>query len=225
METRREFTGLLVAALAGASAGCTDLLFGEGDVELTGTPAKVPESVLAETGYVFAKEETVEIEKEFEVGDNTRRVLVTGYYTQYMKELSLPNGDSLPAAGFGIVSIPQVEILGETFDPLDSFDPEELLNFVREAGAQGGEESPMEQLEEIEVESQQTVTVAGQDTQETKFRGTVDHEEGEMDFFVHLTTAVELGEGLAYTIGGYPAEATSEEGAIRDLMGAVEVDD
>jgi len=199
---RRTFlvgTGLVLGT---ASAGCAALL-GDEPIAFEADPATVPEATTDETGYESAGVRTDQIERELEAAGQSRTVQVTNQIAEYEKSVDLGPIGERRAAIFTVLSTPQVEVLGRTFNPVADMSTADLVDMLQDQ---------YEGLEDVERESEGTVTIAGTETTQTKFVAETQLAEGEtIDTFLHVSEPVESGDDLLVTVGGYPRQLEAEE--------------
>lgn len=223
MLSRRKLLGAAGVALASGTAGCLDQLPFVGDeaIEFEATPASVPESVLDETGYEEHQTEEVAVERTFEAGGQSQDVVVTNWQAEYdravdLGDAGLPVGERLRAAIFTALSTPQVEVLGETFNPVGDMDTEELAEMVQER---------YDGIDRMDHVGDTTATVAGESTTVGEFETEAELvETGDgVDLTLHIGEAVPSGDDFLVAIGGYPTPLqASEEEHIFTMMDAIE---
>ena len=210
---RRDFVAGSGLVAAGSLAGCLDFILGDGPAEFSAGPARVRQDVLDETGYQLDDRSSIDIEREFEVGDQSREVVITNSRANYDKAVSAGPLDDVRAAVFSVLTTRRASVLGREFNPVAEMSPRRLLELVQER--HGG-------LDDLEHEAETEVSVAGETATQEVFSGTSSIEGVTVDVRVHVTEAVELGDDLAVTIGVYPEFVPEEEDNIHTLMDAVE---
>ncbi len=123
--SRRSLLGAGATGAVALTAGCLDFVRGEGPLEFEANQVVPSASALAETGYEEDEIEHKEIDEEVDIGveREIRASLWAGLYT---KEREL-QGQTQDAGLFAAVSIPGIEVLGRSFNPLADLSGEELL--------------------------------------------------------------------------------------------------
>lgn len=209
--TRRTMLGGVAAGIT-ATAGCLDVLTGEEPLEFSAEPATVPDSALEETGYELVQTESPTISQEFTVAGQTRTVEVTNQVATYDKSVSLGPLGSVQAALFAVLSTPQVEIAGRTFNPIDEMSNRQLLKQIASQydGLSVGENVDSEEIEQL-----------GKTTTVEKYEATATVEDREVPIYL-LLTRLQHGDDFVVTVGGYPQQLSGEESKQYTLMQTVE---
>lgn len=211
------------AVLTGAStvgiasiAGCLDLITGENPVEFEAAPSRVASAALDDTGYELAEVEEVIIEREFEAAGETREVVVTNVQAEYEKAIDMGPLGQQEGAVFTSLTTPQVRVLGQEFNPVAEMSTEELAEMVQDQ---------YDDIRDLDHEGDSEVTIHGETTTQSKFRAEATLAGDAVELFLHISEAVEMGEDLVVTVGGYPDLTPEEEDNILHLMESVEPDD
>jgi len=129
--TRRGALGLAgVVGLAGL-AGCTalDVATGGEPAEFAAGTATVADDTLSETGYELNEVSDQTVSREFEVAGQTREARVTNTIAEYDKAVEVL-GERYQAAVFAALTTPQVEVLGQSFNPIDDLSPDERAELI-----------------------------------------------------------------------------------------------
>jgi len=209
--TRRALLATGATVATASIAGCTDRIpfIGDDPIEFSATSASVPQSVLDETGYEEHEREDVVIEETFEAGGQTQDVVVTNWQTEYDKaidlgELPVSADEELRAAVFTVLTTPQVDVLGRTFNPVADMDSEELAEMVQDQYGDFGE------LEQV---GEDSAVVAGESTTVGEFEGeaTLAGEESAVELRLHIAEPVESGDDFIIGVGGYPSQLRDQE--------------
>lgn len=216
MHTRRTFTASAGLGVLTGLAGCLDILTGDGPVEFSASPSRVAQATLDETGYESSGTEEMVIEREFEAGGQTRDVVVTNFQAMYEKTISMGPLGEQEGAIFTSLTTPQVKVLGREFNPVAEMTTEELAEMVQEN---------YDDIRNLEHQGDADITINGETTTQSKFlaEGTIGGDA--VDIYLHISEAVEMGEDLLVTVGGYPDLTPDEEANILSLMEAVEPDE
>jgi len=223
MLTRRDVLGATGLAIASGSAGCLDAIpfIGDEPVEFEASAASVPEPTLQEAGYEAQGTEEVVIERTFEAGGESQDVVVTNWQAKYDKsvdsgEISLAVDQQQRAAVFTALTTPQVNVLGQVFNPVAGMDAAELAEMIQER---------YEGIDELRQVGEETGRVSGQSTTVGEFETEAELKAAgaTVDLTLHIAEAVESGEDLIVAVGGYPREVRSQEhDPVFTLMDAIE---
>jgi hypothetical protein len=203
LSRRRALAGLGTAAL-GSTAGCLDAVpfLGSEALRFEASVSTVPAAVLEETGYEEQTRRDMVVERTVEAAGQTQDVVVTNRLVEYDRSvdfglLDVASSGRFRAALVTALTTPQVDVLGQTFNPVAEMDSAELAGMVQDS-YQG--------MEDIQRVGETTAPVAGGST-------TVGEFEAQADFTgagvtVRLTLliaeAVEAGEDLVVAVGAYP---------------------
>lgn len=224
--SRRRLLAAVGGTMAAASAaGCTEYIpfVGDEPMSFAASQAWVPEAALDETGYEEHEVDELVFEETFEAAGQTQAVEVTNWLAEYDRSIDLGLLNSLTgdaqAAIFVVLSTPQVDVLGRTFNPVGDKDADELLELVQEHYDGLGDPTRVG-----ETESQlagETTTVVEYETEaELVAEGMT------VDLTLQVAEAVEAGDDFLIAIGGYPTELGEDEAEkIRSMAAAVEFED
>jgi len=214
MTQRRQIAATVVVALLVLSAGCTELVFNE-RAEYTASEAGVSDDGLEETGYQHADTQEQTIEESFEVGGVSRTVVATNWVATYEKSMEL-QGQQQEAARFAVVSTPAIEILGKSFNPVESMSHEELLSQFQDQLS--GE---YEGLDDIEYVESRDEVILGEEAEVSTFKTTAQMEGEDVELYIHVTTVSHEGD-LIVAVGAHPAAFGQERTNTYTLMQAIE---
>jgi hypothetical protein len=214
MTQRRQIAATVVVALLVLSAGCTELVFNE-RAEYTASEAVVSDDGLEETGYQHADTQEQTIEESFEVGGVSRTVVATNWVATYEKSMEL-QGQQQEAARFAVVSTPAIEILGKSFNPVESMSHEELLSQFQDQLS--GE---YEGLDDIEYVESRDEVILGEEAEVSTFKTTAQMEGEDVELYIHVTTVSHEGD-LIVAVGAHPAAFGQERTNTYTLMQAIE---
>ncbi len=211
MFTRRSVLGVTALGMASATAGCVSQLPFIGDEELafTASPAVIPDSVLDETGYDEQELDELVIEESFEAGGQEQDVRVTNWQAEYDKSIELGGidlsvNDDLRAAVCSVLSTPQVNVLGRSFNPVADMSTSELADMAQDR---------FDDMDGLEPIDETSLTILGDSTTVTEFEGEAEllAEGVTVDLTLHIAEAVEAGDDLVVGVGGYPTQFADEE--------------
>ena len=195
-------------------AGCTalDVATG-GTAEFAAGTATVADATLSETGYELNEVTDETVSREFEAAGSTREVQVTNTIAEYDKAVEL-FGERYQAAVFAALATPQVEVLGQSFNPIEDLSPDERAALIADR---------YEGVSHLERGSQYTTEVLGSDAEVVVY--TADGEiEGtgvsaELEF--HVGAPVEAGSDFVLPLAAYPASFGDGEN-VRSMMNGIE---
>ncbi|RQH00028.1 DUF6517 family protein [Natrarchaeobius oligotrophus] len=189
---RRETIGALAAATLGCVAGCLERA---SLTEYESSPAGVDSSVWEETGYEPVVVESVASEREVGVGPVTEDVTAINYLTEYGKSIDAgPLGEQRTAA-FVVLSTPRVEFVGREYNPVGGMSADELVAEIERA---------VDPLDDVQFETERTVTVLDQSTVHSRYVGEIDRFGRSVDADLHVSEAVETDDDFVATVGVYP---------------------
>ena len=213
--TRRHALAAVGAVGASSLAGCTalDVATGDEPAEFSAGTATVADATLSETAYELNEVTDQTVSREFEVAGSTRTVEVTNTVAEYDKAVELFD-ERYQAAVFAAVATPQVEVLGEAFNPIADFDADERAELIADR---------YENVSDLERGSEYSTEVLGADAEVVVY--TADAEiEGtgvavELEF--HVGETVEAGSDFVLPLAAYPAVFGDGEN-VRAMMNGIE---
>jgi hypothetical protein len=209
---RRQYLTGVGTVLTASTAGCLGVITGSEPAEFEATPPTVDDAVLAETEYEPEGIEEIVVERTVEAGGQSRDVVVTNYMAQYEKTIDLGPLGELRAALFTALTTPQVNVLGQEFNPIAEMTTQELAQRVQ---------SQYQGIEDIQHQEDSDVTINDQTTTQSKFTAQATLSGQTVDIILHISEAVELGEDLVVTVGAYPEQTPDEEQNVLALMEAI----
>lgn len=122
---RRGFVSAAGLSLA-TSAGCLDFLSDATTFEAK--KAYTAESIASEHNYVQQEPRELRAERTFSAGGQEQTVTVVSWATEYYKTLDVGPLSGERAGVFAAISTPQVELLGESFNPVGDATPRDVAN-------------------------------------------------------------------------------------------------
>lgn len=210
MHTRRGVTALAVGALA-TTAGC-GFITGQETLTFTATPATVADSTVSDSPYEETTVTDQSVEREFSAAGQTRTVTVVNQLAQYERHVDMGPLGSERAAVFVAFASPQVEIAGQTFNPIEDMSETAVLQQF---------ESQYEGVSIGEQVGQQDVTTLGQSTTLSKFEGTATLAGSTVDVYLHAAK-LQHGSDFIVTVAIYPQQLSGEGEEVVALMNALE---
>lgn len=205
--------GMLAAAstITVALAGC--LSWFEDQLTFEATPPSVSTEVVESTGYDHVETRERVIERSFEAGGESVDARTINWTDEYEKSVDTPFG-SARAAMFVALTTPQVEVLGETFNPVGDMSAAELAERIQ---------ARYEAIDDLERVDQGPVELLGQETTRHRFVGQGELAQGiVLDVDVHLTDAIAHGGDFVAAVGAFPSFLSGELEDVIAMMEAVE---
>jgi hypothetical protein len=212
--SRRAYLAATGTVAVGALSGCLEFFTGDA-AEFEADPSQVPQDVLDQTGYSRDGVSDQEIERQFEAGGETRDVIVTNKLAEHSRSITASEVgiEDAKAAIFTSLTTPQVDVLGQNFNPVEDMSAQEIMQMVQEK---------YELVAAPSEEEQRMVTINGEETSMTKFRADAQFEGSPVEMFIHITEAIELGSDFVVTVGGYPTLLAGEAENIIQMAESVE---
>ncbi|PSQ41098.1 hypothetical protein BRD10_00970 [Halobacteriales archaeon SW_12_71_31] len=203
----------LVAAVGGLAAlpGC-GFITGEEPARFAAEPATVSQGARSETDYEERSVSERVVTREFSAGGESRSVEVTNQLARYERRLDLGPLGSQRAAAFPVLASPEVEVLGEVFNPIADLSEREILDRF---------DSEYENLSVGEMVGSRTVTVLDTETEVEKYEGTADLAGSVVDVFVHVTKVQHEGD-FVVVVAVYPQRFPDEESAVFTLLSGLQ---
>lgn len=208
---RRAFLAAGAAAVGLATAGC----LGWFDDELTfeAAAATATDATIEATGYEHVETRSVEVTETFEAAGQSEDATTVNRIAEYEKRVELPFG-SERAAVFAALATPQVEVLGERFNPVGDMSTRELAELLQEQYDEFGD---------LEHEADGTVTVLGAETTRSRFVGEARLRAGlRVDIDIHLTEAVASEDDYVVCLGAFPSVLEGELDDVEAMMGGLD---
>ncbi|SEO25968.1 hypothetical protein SAMN05216388_101063 [Halorientalis persicus] len=207
---RRILAAVAVAGLM-TLAGCGFLL-GTEALSFTASKATVSDASLEDTGYEETNVTDKNASREFSAAGQTREVVVTNWLAQYERQVGLEPVGEQRAAVFVAFSSPQIEIAGQTLNPLSEMSEKDILTRFN-TGYEG-----------ISVGNQtgnRNVSVLGSERSISQFDGTATLAGQEVDVVIH---AGKFKHGSDYigVVAIYPERVDSEEDRVVTLLNGLE---
>ncbi|MFB6269375.1 MAG: DUF6517 family protein [Halobacterium sp.] len=203
----RQTTVAVALAVLVATTGCLGIL--EGPVEFSASKATVQDSALDQTGYEEVAVNKSEVSREFSAAGQSKNVSVTNWVAMYERSVSVPALGEQRAAVFGAFASPEVEVLGQTFNPIDHYSEKELAELAQQ------QYSSLDIGQSVGTRS---VTVLNASTNVTKFEGTATLGGGQsVDVYVHVTKVEHDGD-IIVAVAIHPQQLDGEQERIDTLL-------
>lgn len=208
--TRRTNVAAVVALLV-VSSGCLGIL--SGPITFSASKATAADQAIEETRYEEAAVEESTISRTFTVADQSKDVEVTNWIAMYERTISIAGIGDQRAAVFSAFSSPEVEVLGETFNPIEDYSEKELA------------ETAQQQYEGLTIGNaigERNVTMLDQSTTVTKFEGRATLSGGQsVDVYVHVTKVKHEGD-FVVAVAIHPQQLDGEQQKIDTLLQSLE---
>jgi hypothetical protein len=211
MLPRRQALAAFGTAALGSTAGCLDGVpfLGDEPLQFEAVASTIPQSVLESTGYQETNRRDMTVERTFEAAGQSQDVVVTNRLVEYDKGLDIgavnvPASGEFRAAIVTALTTPQVDVLGQTFNPVAEMDSAELAGLVQDS-YQG--------IDNLQQTGERTAPVAGESTTVGTFEAEADLIEAgvTVELTLHVGEAVEAGDDLIVAVGGYPTLLADQE--------------
>lgn len=207
---RRTAVIVAFAALV-VTSGCLGIL--DGPVEFSASPATVGDETLDETGYEETSVESSEVTRTYSGLGQSKNVTVTNQIAMYERTVDAPVVGEQRAAVFSAFASPEVNVLEQTFNPIEDYSNRELAELAQE------QYSSLSIGEEV---GTRTVSVLGESTEVSKFEGTATLDGGQsLDVYVHVTKVKHDGD-FVVSIGIYPQQLDGEQENVDALLTGLE---
>lgn len=210
---RRQLAAALLVVLM-VSTGCIGFLTGSSALTFAADDVRVSEQALSDTGYEQSRDTSQNVTRTFEAAGETRNVTVTNHVAEYQRSVSLL-GNSQPYARATVIASPEVEVAGQTFNPLSDLSNRDLAEQLQ---------SEYETVQNVQFESNRTVTVLGDEVTVSKFSAEATTEAGQsVDVYVHVTKTQD-GEDFVVGVAVYPQQLDGEQAAVDTLLSGIQHD-
>jgi len=210
---------LIVALVSGllVTSGCLGIL--SGDETFEASAATTDEETASDHDYEFQGTERQEITRQFSAAGETKNVTAVNYVSTY--ERTLPVGATEAKAGvFAVISTPQVDVLGKTFNPVGEMENEELVGLVQDNYESLSVDNDSETVREGEL--------LGETTDVSRFEGNARISGQDVDVYVHVTKVKHDGD-FVVAVAIYPQDLPDvlgdQEEAVFEMLEAVEHDE
>jgi len=203
--------GLGTASLAGCSA--LDFALGNDSLSFEADAAVVAEATLSESEYTESNRTSDTITRTFEAGGQSREVEVTNQLVEYDRGVSIL-GQEFRWELFTVLSTPQVDVLGNAFNPVADMSTDELVALVQ---------GRYDQINNVSRDSTREVDFFGAPVEVARYRadGRFTEADIELDLTLHITDPAPAGDDFVVCFGVHPRRI-DETDAINQLLGGVE---
>lgn len=203
---RRILVSVALAALL-ATSGCSGLL--GGPVTFSASPATVNDNALNQTDYSLESIDNQTVSRNVSAAGETKEVEVTNVVANYHRTVDLGPLGEREAAVFTAFSSPQIDVLGQQFNPLENYDNHDLVMLLQ---------SQYESVSDIQNVSSSERTVLGQQTVVSKYSAQATFEDGSSTDVYIVLTKVKHGDDYVVGVGVYPQQLDGEDQRISTLL-------
>ncbi|WP_459191005.1 DUF6517 family protein [Halosimplex sp. J119] len=209
----RQAVVALAVVLATVTAGC-GFITGQEPLTVSADPATVGDSAQSETGYEERNVTASTVTRNVSAAGQTRQVEVTNQQARYERAVDLGPLGSQRAAVFVTFASPEVEAVGQTFNPISDMSTRDILQQF---------ESQYEGLTVGDrVENRSVRALGGQRTLQ-KYEGTATLAGSEVDVYVHAAKFKHEGDHIV-AVAIYPQQIDGEEENVVSLVNGLEHD-
>ncbi|WP_323191740.1 DUF6517 family protein [Halostella sp. PRR32] len=212
----RKRVAVLAVAVLLASSGCIGFLLGNDSLEFTASNATVSDDALDETGYSLNESHALVENRTLEdAGD--REIVVESHVNAYSKRETILD-DKREVGRFTAVAVPEVEVLGRSFNPLDDMSNADLLDEFQSQMTASSRDADFSVDEEKRLDG-----VLGEQVNVTRFTGTTRFNDKEIEVAVYATKVKHDGDWVVM-LGAHPTQRPEGEQDIETLMQSLEHD-
>lgn len=204
----------LVLVLLITTTGCVGVLTGDQPLSFESDPVSVSPAAQDDAGYEEARITTQNLTRDFSAAGQTREVTVTNHVAEYSRSVDLGAFGSAEFARFVVVSTPAVEVLGQTFNPIDDMSDRELAEQVQ---------SQYEGLEDLRSTGERQAQLLGTETTVSTFA--TDAELGSTGQSIELTihvTRVRHEADFVVVVAVHPSLLDAEAGRVDTMLAGVQ---
>ncbi|SEP90918.1 DUF6517 family protein [Natrinema salaciae] len=213
--TRRSLLAAGATGTIALTAGCLDFVLGNGPLEFTAERVAPTDQALADTEYAEQTVEEKAMKRSEEVAGIERDFKASIWTSVYTKEVEY-HGQKLEGSAFAAVSVPGMEVAGQSVNPLDDMSNEQLLEeFLGRVDTEHG------QIRDIRHEESFSLDILGDGRDVDTFVGKTELEGETVD--IEITVAsFDHEDDLLVLLGVLPKMLTEESANVEVLMESVE---
>lgn len=214
--TRRSVLAAGATGTLALTAGCLDVVLGNGPLEFDSDRVAPTEDALEEAGYGESGVNNDAIERTVDLPGGVERDVRAGVWRSvYTKEVDYL-GETREGAAFAAVSIPGMKVAGRSLNPLDDMSNGELLErFLSEVPSDHGD------ISDIQREDSFGLDILGDGREVDLFVGQSELEGETIDIEIKIASFEHDGD-LLVVLGTYPKLLTAEAANVEELMESVE---
>lgn len=174
---------------AGCTGGLSGLLGGGSSLSFSAAEISVSESAVSQTGFSVVSNENVSFERSFEVRDQSRAVKMNADMIHLQR-----SSQAAPSGTVVILSLPEVEMLGQQIPVTERVSPVSLVDQAR---------SSSDGLQRQQKIGERTVSILGEERTVEVFRGTANRDGESAGVKIYVTT-FEYRSGTIAGVGIVP---------------------
>ena len=193
----KQLAVLGLAALVVLS-GCSSL---SGSLAFSAQKATVGQQALSQTSYQEQGVRARNVTRTFSAAGQSKNVSVTNWIASYDQQIDLGPLGKRRAAAFSVVSTPQVSVLGQSVNPIGSYDNAKLVALLQQNYNGISDVTPV---------SNHTATMLGHPTNVTKFSGTATLDGRSVNVYVDVTKVKDGGD-YVLALAVYPQRLSDRE--------------
>ncbi|GAB3674832.1 DUF6517 family protein [Halopiger thermotolerans] len=213
--TRRSLLAAGTTGTIALTAGCLDVVLGNGPLEFQADRAAPTDAALEETGYEETRVEEQSIDETVQVGNVERDVSASMWLSLYSKARDL-QGETIDASVFAAVSIPAIEVAGRSFNPIEGMSNEELLEEVMNRAG-----DDFSSVGNVSHEESFGLDILGDGREVDVFSGETEFNGRTVEVEISLTSFSHEGD-LLILVGSHPKPFAEESANVEVLMESVE---
>lgn len=206
-EARRVAVTLVLTGLV-LTSGCS-FLTGQSTLTVAANDVAVSSAAQSDTGYAQARDTNQTVRRNLSAAGQTRTVEVVNRLAEYDRAVDLgPLGQS-DFARFTVLATPQVEVAGQTLNPVGDMSNADLARTVQKKYGT---------LQDVTPVSNRTETMLGHETTVSKFSAQAETDGQSVDVYLQLTR-VSDGDDYVIAIAVYPQRLDEQQKVNRLLAG------
>ncbi|MFC6943173.1 DUF6517 family protein [Salinirubellus sp. GCM10025818] len=211
MHHRRAPAGLVLAFLV-LSSGCIGFLAGEEPATFEADPVEVADARQSGAGYETVRVGANTATQSFTVAGETRNVTVTNHVASYQRAVDLGPLGEAPFARFTVLATPQVEVLGQTLNPVEGLSNRDLALRLQ---------SQYDSIEDVRFVGNRTVEILGEPRTVSRFDATTTVAGVGIDLALHVTK-FQHGGDFVVAIAVYPARLDGEAARVEAMLRGIQ---
>ncbi|MBZ6496613.1 DUF6517 family protein [Natrinema longum] len=213
--SRRSVLATGAAGTLTLTAGCLGFVLGNEPLEFDADQAAPADGALENTGYSEETATQETLERTEEIGGVERDFEASIWTSTYLKTVDY-GGQTRDGSAFAAVSVPGMEVVGQSVNPLDEMSNKELLEqFLSEVDGEHGD------VRDIQHENSFSLEILDDSRDVDTFVGTTDLEGESIDVEIKITS-FDHESDLLVLLGVFPETLTEESANVELLMESAE---
>jgi len=197
-----------------ALTGCSGLAgLSGGPMTFTAHKATVGQQTLSQTHFQTYDVQRKNVTKTFKAAGQSKKVTAVNWIAIYDQRLGLNTSASTRVAAFSVVSTPQANVLGKSFNPIANYDNTQLVElFQKNYG----------NIQDLRSQGNYTTTMLGHQTKVEEFSAKAAYKGHSADVYIHVTRVKDNGD-FVLALAVYPQSMDSvEAGNVKSLIAGVQ---